>query len=75
MNTRHTRRPRTRPAPIEAREPDQWVTGGQPMTDAQARYLRLLCEEAGAAFEANLTKAQAAKRIDQLRTHPGHRAA
>jgi hypothetical protein len=56
-------------------DPDHWATGNQPMTSAQARYLRLLCEESGAAFEARLTKAQASKRIDLLRTHPGHRVA
>lgn len=56
------------------RDPDDWATGNQPMTSAQAKYLRILCEEAGAAFEAKLTKAQASKRIDLLRTHPGHRA-
>jgi uncharacterized damage-inducible protein DinB len=55
-------------------DPDDWATGNQPMTSAQAKYLRILCEEAGAAFEAKLTKAQASKRIDLLRTHPGHRA-
>lgn len=45
-------------------DPDEWATGNQPMTSAQAKYLRLLCEEAGAAFEARLTKAQASRRID-----------
>lgn len=75
MTARNTRRPRTsaRRGRLDRRDPDQWVTGDQPMTDAQARYLRLLCEEAGSAFEAGLTKAQASKRIDRLRTHPGHR--
>lgn len=58
----------------ENRDPDDWATGNQPMTHAQAKYLQLLCEEAGAAFEAKLTKAQASKRIDLLRTHPGHRS-
>jgi hypothetical protein len=60
---------------LRPRDPDDWATGNQPMTTAQAKYLRLLCEEAGAAFEAKLTKAQASKRIDLLRTHPGHRIA
>lgn len=75
MNARNSRRPRTmvRRGPLERRDPDDWATGNQPMTNAQAKYLRLLCEEAGAAFEARLTKAQASKRIDLLRTHPGHR--
>jgi hypothetical protein len=75
----NARRPRTAPTSHHRgdrgpRDPDDWVTGNQPMTSAQAKYLRLLCEEAGAAFEAKLTKAQASKRIDLLRTHPGHRA-
>jgi hypothetical protein len=49
--------------------PDDWVTGSRPMTAAQASYLKRLCEHAGEAFEAKLTKAQAAKRIDALRAH------
>ena len=49
--------------------PDDWVTGNRPMTAAQASYLKRLCEHAGEAFEAKLTKAQAAKRIDALRAH------
>jgi len=76
MNARKfPRTPTThRESDLAKRNPDEWVTGNQPMTGAQAKYLRLLCEEAGAAFEAKLTKAQAAKRIDVLRVHPGHRA-
>lgn len=54
------------------KSPDAWVTGNDPMTLAQASYLKTLCEEAGAAFEARLTKAEASKRIDALRVHPGH---
>jgi hypothetical protein len=54
------------------KDPDDWVTGDEPMTAAQASYLKTLCEEAGEAFEAKLTKAEASKRIDALRTHPGH---
>jgi hypothetical protein len=54
------------------KDPDDWVTGEEPMTAAQASYLKTLCEEAGEAFTANLTKAQASKRIDELRKHPGH---
>lgn len=76
MNARKLRRAPTmhRSAGLGPRDPDDWATANQPMTSAQAKYLRLLCEEAGAAFEARLTKAQASKRIDLLRTHPGHRA-
>jgi hypothetical protein len=76
MNARNFKRQGTsaRRAHLERRDPDDWATGNRPMTSAQARYLQRLCEEAGAAFEAKLTKAQASKRIDLLRTHPGHRA-
>jgi len=55
------------------KEPDQWVSGDDPMTGAQASYLKTLCEEAGDpdAFEENLTKAEASKRIDELKKELG----
>jgi len=53
------------------KDPSDWVTGGAPMTSAQASYLQRLCEGAGIAFEARLTKAEAARRIDALRTNTG----
>jgi len=51
------------------KEPDQWVSGDEPMTGAQASYLKTLSEEAGDpdAYEDNLTKAEASKRIDALK--------
>jgi DUF3072 family protein len=55
------------------KDPSDWVTGRAPMTSAQASYLKRLCEGAGMAFEARLTKAEASRRIDALRTHPGCR--
>jgi hypothetical protein len=48
------------------KDPDDWVTGDQPMTGAQPSYLKTLCEEAKEAFDENLTKAQASRRIDEL---------
>jgi hypothetical protein len=53
------------------KDPSDWVTGGAPMTSAQASYLKRLCEGAGMAFEARLTKAEASRRIDALRTNTG----
>jgi hypothetical protein len=50
-----------------SKDPKDWVTGDEPMTGAQASYLRTLCEETGAAFDAGLTKAAASEQIDQLR--------
>lgn len=49
------------------KDPDSWATGDEPMTGAQASYLETLCEEVGEAFDSNLTKAEASKRIDALR--------
>jgi hypothetical protein len=41
------------------------------MTGAQASYLQTLSQEAGVDFEANLTKAEASKRIDELQVKTG----
>jgi hypothetical protein len=51
------------------KDPDEWVSGGDPMTGAQASYLKTLAEQAGDAdaFEPELTKAEASKRIDALK--------
>ncbi|MGB3408655.1 MAG: DUF3072 domain-containing protein [Jannaschia sp.] len=54
-----------------AKDPDSWITGDEPMTGAQARYLKTLCEEAGAPFEPDLTKADASRRIDALQSKTG----
>jgi len=57
------------------KDPDDWVSGDEPMTGAQASYLKTLSEEAGEEFDPGLTKAAASKRIDVLRvkTHkPRH---
>jgi Protein of unknown function (DUF3072) len=48
------------------KDPQDWTTGDEPMTGAQASYLKTLCEEAGEAFEEGLSKAEAPKRIDAL---------
>jgi hypothetical protein len=64
--------PKIDPAPNSntEKEPDDWVSGGDPMTGAQASYLKTLSEEcdAPASFETNLTKAEASKRIDALKS-------
>jgi DUF3072 family protein len=55
------------------KEPDEWVSGDDPMTGAQASYLKTLCEQAGKpeAFDESLTKAEASKRIDELKQELG----
>jgi hypothetical protein len=53
------------------KEPDDWVTGDEPMTGAQKSYLKTLCEEAREPFDERLTKAQASKRIEELQALTG----
>ena len=57
------------PGSNTVKDPDDWVSGDEPMTGAQASYLKTLSEEAGepAAFDATLSKAEASKRIDELK--------
>ena len=50
---------------------EDWVTGDEPMTGAQASYLKTLCEEAGEDFDPELTKAEASQRIDALQAKTG----
>jgi hypothetical protein len=56
------------------KDPDQWKTGDQPMTGAQQSYLETLATEAGEPVETDLTKAEAAKRIDDLQEKTGRGA-
>ncbi|HEX8342951.1 MAG TPA: DUF3072 domain-containing protein [Tepidisphaeraceae bacterium] len=51
------------------KDPTQWTTGNEPMTGAQRSYLETLSEETGVkpADVADLTKAEASMKIDELR--------
>jgi len=53
------------------KDPDEWTTGDEQMTGAQRSYLKTLSDEAGEAFDENLTKAEASKRIDELQQKTG----
>ena len=57
----------------QIKDPDDWVTGHEPMTGAQASYLKTLSEQAHEpeAFDPSLEKAEASKRIDQLKEETG----
>jgi len=48
------------------KDPAEWVTGDEPMTGAQASYLKTLSDETGESFDETLTKADASRRIDDL---------
>ena len=53
------------------KDPDDWATGDEAMTGAQASYLKTLCEEAGEEFDPKMNKADASKRIDALQEKTG----
>jgi hypothetical protein len=53
------------------KDPDNWTTGDETMTGAQASYLKTLSEEAGEPFDPKLTKAEASKQIDALQARTG----
>ena len=57
--------------PNPEKDPDDWVTGDEPMTGPQASYLQTLCQEAGEEFDPSLTKAQASQRIEELQASTG----
>lgn len=51
------------------KDPEDWVSGDEPMTGAQASYLKTLSEQLHKpeTFAEDLTKAEASKRIDALK--------
>ena len=53
------------------KDPTEWKTGAEPMTGAQASYLRTLSDQAGEPFDENLSKAEASRRIDELQERTG----
>jgi len=71
MSDAHPHNPKQDPNPASntEKDPDDWVTGDEPMTGAQASYLKTLSEEAHdvEAFSDQLSKAEASKRIDALK--------
>jgi hypothetical protein len=54
------------------KDPKDWVSGDDPMTGAQASYLKTLAEQAHKpAPKDKLTKAEASELIDELRDEAG----
>jgi hypothetical protein len=49
------------------KDPDEWKTGGEPMTAAQRSYLETLSRDTGEPVDERLSKAEASKLIDRLR--------
>lgn len=54
------------------KDPDEWVTGDEPLTGPQESYLTTLAQEAGEDVDpGELTKAEASKKIDELQERSG----
>lgn len=53
------------------KDPQDWVTGDEPMTGAQRSYLDTLARDAGETITADLTKAEASEHIERLRETTG----
>ncbi|WP_407568152.1 DUF3072 domain-containing protein [Arsenicicoccus dermatophilus] len=59
------------PAGAPIKDPETWVTGDQPATEAQKAFLDSLAREAGEQIPADLTKAEASEHIDRLQRVTG----
>ena len=53
------------------KDPDDWTTGNEPMTEAQRSYLHTLAAEAHVQIDENMTKADASKKIEELQELTG----
>lgn len=57
--------------PTLQKDPNDWVSGDDPMTTAQRSYLDTLARQAGEELPADLSKAEASKHIDRLKSQLG----
>jgi hypothetical protein len=53
------------------KDPDNWTTGNESMTEAQRSYLHTLADEANVEIDENMTKAEASKKIEELQKLTG----
>ncbi|HZZ76019.1 MAG TPA: DUF3072 domain-containing protein [Puia sp.] len=53
------------------KNPDDWKTGDEPMTGAQNSYLHTLASQVHENVDDDMTKADASKKIDELRQKAG----
>lgn len=55
-----------------AKDPEDWVTGDEPMTGPQRSYLQTLAREAGREIDLGaMSKADASRLIDELQAASG----
>ena len=77
MSNTHSNRPLGAPVPDQsdtsaaAKDPEDWVTGDEPMTAAQRSDLDTLAREAGAQLDPDMSKAEASEHIERLQKKTG----
>ena len=57
--------------PTAEKDPSDWVTGDEPATGAQKSYLETLSRQAEEEVPEDLTKADASRKIDELKQETG----
>jgi hypothetical protein len=70
MKKEQTKQPAP-PSDNTIKNPDDWTTGTEPITGAQASYLKTLAAEAHEEVDTNISKATASKKIDELQQKTG----
>jgi hypothetical protein len=70
-NNKNNKAPKGAPRDNSIKDPEQWKTGDEEMTGAQRSYLNTLAQEAGENVDADLSKADASKKIDELQEKTG----
>jgi hypothetical protein len=66
MASQNTDRPKS-----AIKDPEDWVTGDEPMTGPQESYIHTLAREAGEPVDDDLTKAEASEKIEDLQEKTG----
>lgn len=61
----------TDPTQDPRKDPDEWVTGNEPMTGPQRSYLETLSRGTGEEIDPDMDKAEASKKIDELQRKTG----
>jgi hypothetical protein len=64
--------PKTANDPTAEKDPDTWVTGGEPATGPQKSYVETLAQQADEEVDVDgLSKAEASKTIEHLQEETG----
>lgn len=56
------------------KDPEEWVTGNEPMTGAQDSYVHTLARDAGEDVPHDMSKAEASEKIEELQEKTGRGA-